>query len=146
MEQHDEIFRDRLKELMEINEKTVKDISENTGISGASIYGYLSGLHLPNTEIAIRIADYFLCPLDFLFGLCNDFIQKERRIVSDITTRLKAAFDSCGKTRYRISKETRFSEGRLYRWYHGKVVPSIYNLVKLVEPLNCSLDFLVGRE
>lgn len=141
-----EAFQDRLKELMEINDKTVKDISEKTGISGASIYGYLSGQHIPDTEIAIKIADYFLCPLDYLFALCSDFVPKQRKTVSDIPSRLKIAIDSCGKTRYRISKETRFSEGRLYRWYHGKVIPSIYNLVALAEPLNCSLEFLAGRE
>lgn len=144
--EHIHAFAERLNELIIIHGETVKSLCEKTGISDSSMYGYLNGQHIPDTEFAIKIADCFLCPLDYLFGFCEDFKPKQRNIVATVSERVKSAIDRSGKTRYRIARETGFDQSRLHGWYHGKTTPALYFLVALVEPLNTTLEFLAGRE
>ena len=139
-------FAERLRELMEINGESVKTLSAKTGISDSCYYEYLSDLHVPSYENALKISEFFLCPLDFLFGFCEDFKPTRKAVVSDIKTRLKAAIDESGKSRYLLSKESGIEQSQLLRWYHGDKTPTLVSLVALRKVLDCSLDFLAGRE
>lgn len=141
-----DIFADRLKELIEINEVTVKSLAEKTGITGSGIYGYLSKLHAPNLKGAIKISDYFQCPLDFLFGLCDEYQRKTRKIVATVSERVHTAIDESGKTRYRLARELKVADRQFSRWYHGKTEPSLFSLVSMAKIMNCTLEYLAGRE
>ena len=141
-----EEFSERLSELMEINGETVKSLSQKSGIADASIYAYLKNKNIPDIKNAVLIADCFLCPLNYLFGFCDEYVKKERGVVETINTRIRLAIDNSGKTRYRIAKDANIEQQAVYRWYHGKLTPTLVSLVKLVEPLGCSLDYLAGRE
>lgn len=34
----------------------------------------------------------------------------------------------------------------MYNWLSGKYIPNVYNLVRLAKLLDCSVDYLLGRE
>lgn len=141
-----EIFADRLKELIEINEITVKHLAEKTCITGSGIYGYLSKLHAPNLKGAIKVSDYFQCPLDFLFGFCDEYQRKTRKIVASVSERVHTAIDKSGKTRYRLARELNVADRQFSRWYHGKTEPSLFSLVSMAKILGCPIEYLAGRE
>ncbi len=82
-------FKENLKELMEINNYTVKDISLKTGIKTSTIYSYLNDKHIPDLTRAIKIAQVFDCSLDFLFGFTEDFTPKNISLLQRQTTDLK---------------------------------------------------------
>ena len=33
----------------------------------------------------------------------------------------------------------------MYNWLSGKYIPNVYNLVRLAKLLDCSVDYLLGR-
>ena len=49
-------------------------------------------------------------------------------------------------TAYRVAKETGISQGLMNEYKSGKKIPTVQNLVKIADFLNCSIDVLVGRE
>lgn len=143
---HIEEFSERLRELMEITGETAMRLAEKIGIADSRIYAYLNGKCVPDLKNAILIADYFLCSLDYLFGFCDDYEKKQRITVATVYERLKAAVDGSGKSRYRIAKDANIDDQQLHFWYYGKRPPTLISLIKLVDPLNTSLEFLAGRE
>lgn len=48
-------------------------------------------------------------------------------------------------TGYRIAKETGISQGLMATYIRGERLPTINNLVKIAEYLDCSVDYLLGR-
>ncbi len=46
---------------------------------------------------------------------------------------------------YHIAKETGISTGLLSAYKRGEKVPSVENLVKIADYLDCSVDYLLGR-
>ena len=145
MNDHLHFFSDRLKELLDINGHTVKLLSEGTGIACSVLYAYLNDKRVPFLENAVKISNFYLCSLDFLFGFREDCLDKKQITVSNICDRLKSAIDNSGKSRYKISIEVGIDQADIARWYHGQRTPSLISLVKLTPALGCSLDYLAGR-
>ncbi len=52
---------------------------------------------------------------------------------------------SCGKTAYQIAKDTGISQGTMNEYKNGKKFPTIQNLTKIADCLDCSVDYLLGR-
>ena len=48
-------------------------------------------------------------------------------------------------TAYRIAKDTGISQGLMGEYKKGIKLPTIQNLVKIADYLNCSVDYLLGR-
>lgn len=46
---------------------------------------------------------------------------------------------------YRIAKETGISQGLMAAYIRGERLPTINNLVKIADFLDCSVDYLLGR-
>lgn len=139
------IFAERLKEFLFEKNLSVKTFSKNVGIGKSSIYFYLNGNMFPSPEKAVKIANFFQTSLDYLFGLENDFAPK-KSYPEKIVWKVKEAIDRSGKSRYRISRESGIPDSRLCGWYLGKIEPSIERLICLSKCVDCSLDFLLGRE
>ncbi|MFI3165926.1 MAG: helix-turn-helix transcriptional regulator [Bacillota bacterium] len=53
--------------------KSVNAIAKDIGINQQTLYRYLSGEHKLSIEVAIKVATYFDCSVDYLIGLENDF-------------------------------------------------------------------------
>lgn len=139
------LFGDILKDLLLENDLSIKVLSEKTGIEQSRIYDFLNKRHIPSLDNAIKIADVFNCPLDYLFGFCANFTPKKYTVNDSVNLRVKAAIDSSRLSRYKLHKLSNISQPQLHHWYQGTVTPSLASLVTLAQHLNCSLDFLAGR-
>lgn len=139
-------FGDCLKDLLAENNLSLKELSDKTGIRLSRIYDFTNKLHAPSLANAVKIADLFHCPLDFLFGFIDDFTPADYRICDTVSSRVRIAMDKSKISRYQLSKATKVSQPQLLRWYHGTQVPTLVSLVTLAEHLDCSLDFLAGRD
>lgn len=131
---------------MEVNGYDVKHIENATGVANSQIYNFLNHKRLPKTNTAIKIADLFKCPLDFLFGFVDDFKPKEYKCTATVNERVRKLIDKTNLSHYQISQNTGISESQLSYWYNNKRVPNLLNLIILAEKFDCSLDFLVGRD
>lgn len=50
-----------------------------------------------------------------------------------------------GITPYRVAKETGISQGLMNEYKNGKKLPTLQNLIKIADYLDCSVDYLLGR-
>ena len=48
-------------------------------------------------------------------------------------------------TAYQIAKSTGISQGLMNEYKNGKKIPTIQNLIKIADYLDCSVDYLLGR-
>ena len=141
-----EYFRERLNELIFDSKENVLSLSKQLNVGKSTLYHYLKGETYPNLAIAVKLADFFSCPLDYFFGLCHDFAPKKRKQTAIVKERVKLAIDESGKSRYTLSKCLNIPQPKLSLWYHGKTEPNTEHLILLTKTLGVSLDFLAGRE
>ena len=138
-------FSDRLSELMIEHNIKSEVLAEKIGVNGSIVRRWI----LSDTDIQrsnlIKLAEFFDCSIDFLTGRSDtilDFISHECPPFSDI---LPSVIKKCGKTSYKIRKETKIKGYHLYKWSKGSD-PKLSSLILLADYLNCTIDFLVGRE
>ncbi|MDE6102752.1 MAG: helix-turn-helix transcriptional regulator [Ruminococcus sp.] len=48
-------------------------------------------------------------------------------------------------TPYRVAKETGISQGLMNEYKSGKKLPTLQNVTKIADYLDCSVDYLLGR-
>lgn len=63
---------ERLIQLQEERKFLKKDIANSVGLSVMGYYRYENGERVPNTDILIKLADYFQVSLDYLVGRSDD--------------------------------------------------------------------------
>lgn len=137
----------RLKFLIDGEDKTLFELGELFGCSEATLSRYINGKSLPAVEIAVNMACYFECSLDYLLGRNDD----------DSVVKLSATYPPFGKrliemckekqiSRYSLQKLTDIPESVMRYWVKGKTKPSLVNIVKIADALKLSVDYVLGRE
>lgn len=62
---------ERLRGLREDSDMSQKELAKKLGISQRTLSHYETGKRDIPTEILIKVADYFNCSIDYLFGRTN---------------------------------------------------------------------------
>lgn len=136
-------FAESLNELLQ--NTSLPEFSAQVDISLAELHKYLRGVSLPNLRNAIKSADHFSCSLSFLMGLVentgNTFCK-----APPFSVAFRNALTKTNCTRYRLSKDSQIARQSIDDWYHGRREPSMDNILRVAKSLDCTLDFLVGRE
>ena len=139
-------FSDCLNDILIERNIAVKELSDTSGITDSRLYDFLSGDCVPSVQNAVKLANSLHCTLDYLFGFDEEYNYCQNYVLtSDCSERLRQAINASGKTRYKISKETKVSQQQLHNWYRNKQIPSLVTLVNFADYFNCSLDYLVGK-
>ena len=139
-------FSDCLNDILIERNIAVKELSDTSGITDSRLYDFLSGNCVPSVQNAVKLANSLHCTLDYLFGFDEEYNYCQNYVLtSDCSERLRQAINASGKTRYKISKETKVSQQQLHNWYRNKQIPSLVTLVNFADYFNCSLDNLVGK-
>jgi len=141
-------FVERLKELMILNNYTIKTLAETTGIHQSTIGSLLREEHHPSTKALLAFAQLFNCPCDYLLGLIDDYPEpiKFSPPTSDFGARLRLLLRENNVSQYSLTKKEKISGNLLYQWLNNQAIPSVYNLEKLASALQISVDCLLGRE
>ena len=141
-------FSERLNELMFDNQLTVEKLSKAIECNDSSIYDWISGKanYMPLLVNIIKLADYFQCSIDFLIGLENENYLPNPKFRPPFSKWFRSAIEAKGFTLYSLSRATQMGTKSFYKWINGKSEPSLDSLLRIAEVLNCSLDYLVGRE
>ena len=141
-----EIFSDRVKQLMTEKDIKEKELTNETGVELSCLYAYLRQASFPSLESAIKLASFFKCSLDYLFGFTDDFEKREFILSDSIASRFETVLKEERISRYRLSKELSVSQSTLSLWHSGKIQPKLESLIRVCNKLGVSLDFLAGRE
>jgi len=137
-------FGKRLKDLIEEKQITPDDLSK--AINYNQVYHWLAGDYIPSFSNLIKIADYFQCTLDYLTGKESESLSDTFKSCPSFAERLPFVLKAKGFTIYRLSKLTKIDKRTIYDWLHNLYVPQLDNLDKIASVLDCTLDYLVGRE
>jgi len=140
-------FSERLAELMfYANDVTSYKLGELTGMDSSTIRLWRTGHRFPKLSYAIRLADFFGCTLDFLFGRSDeekpDFVLQP---VPPFYISLKFVLSKCGKSWYRVYTDTKIAKSNIQDWREGRE-PIMPTLITIADYLGITLDYLVGRD
>ncbi len=141
-------FAERLKELMNEKDLNAPLFADRIGVNSNSITQYLRGLHAPTYRVFLKMLEYFDCSADFLLGL-SEFPRRENQVfrsAGEFSKRFRQAIKDCKTSQYALQKKTGITWANFHSWLNGKSLPYLDSLVKISEGLECSVDFLLGRE
>ncbi len=141
-------FSQNLKEFMEESGTSVKDLQIYLQFSTpSSIYFWLKGRRSPSLKTAVKLADYFHCSLDFLFGLSEDDKKDfSFRQSQPFGKQLEKILTEKKISKNKLHTDLNLSRALLHKWFHAGCIPNIQTAIYLAEYLNISLDYLAGRE
>ncbi len=139
-------FAERLAELIFDADTNATNLSIELGFGSATIDHYVTGRYFPTVENAVRLADYFNCTTDYLLGIVDINNTHKFKPCPPFGERLLVVCKYYHISRYMLRKMTGISETAMCYWVKGKTNPSIENIVKIADALNCSVDFVLGRE
>lgn len=143
------IFSNKLKELLEENELSAEQLSKITGQNVDYIYAWKSGKadFLPSLDNIIKLADIFHCSVEFLLGITDFNNLTNPKPMQNFSQRFPVIVKEKGFNLHRLAKETGMNNTiTYYSWINGKSNPSIDSLIRIASVLNCSIDYLLGRE
>jgi len=135
-------FQERLQDLLIENSLSRLQLAKKIGVTSETINGYFNRNLYPEIKIADKMAKFFNCSLDYLFGLSEDVKNGDKNNLTFIETLDKLMKDnnlSIAKT----MKHLNMSEYNYYRWKKGtKPLTSV--LIVLAKYFNVSVDYLVA--
>ena len=138
-------FSERLKELMlEANIKS-DELGQKIGVSGSTIRTWHRGDSVINLTNLINLADFFECAIDYLVGRSDNtdvFVKKE---LPPFALRLREVLQERGMSRYSMTRDTKFKDKYFCNWDKG-TIPLLPNIIELADILDCTIDYLIGRE
>lgn len=137
-------FSERLSELLFENELTPPTLAAQVGCQRLAIYRYLNGSQ-PSIEMAVRLADFFHCTVDFLIGAVPEDHTAIFITPPPFSEWFPILLDEFKVSRYRLQKLTGISDTIMRNWWNGVKVPSLDSVIKIADALGCSIDHVIGR-
>ena len=137
-------FQERLSELLEENNLSRLKLANIINITSTTINDYFNKNYYPKIDIAIKMAKFFNCSLDYLFGLTeerNNANLNNQEFLYNFNLLLNKNKLSISKA----MKNLQMSEYNYYRWKKG-MFPKTNNLVDIAKYFGTSTDFLVGNK
>lgn len=135
-------FQERLQELLIENDLSRLQLSKRIGISFETLNGYFNRNFYPEISVAVKIAKYFDCSLDYLLGLSEEIVNHERNNLSFIET-LKKLLKDKHLSPEKLMHSLKMSESNYYRWQRGESKPAMTSLIAIAKYFDVSVDYLV---
>lgn len=139
-------FKDVFQRLLEEHDIKAKPLGKKIGIDNTSIYFYKRG-SLPNVENAVKLANYFNCTLNYLFGLDTYPDEFDFSLTYDISKfydRYDALLEEKECSHYYLSTLIGLCDSSKDAWKKG-AIPKMESLIKIAKFFDVSIDYLVGR-
>jgi len=143
------IIGKRLRQLRTSAEMTQKELSQKLNLTPKMISFYEQGERVPPADILVKLADIFNVSADYLLGI-SDFPKynsvsptSEENFLCDRLEKLLAEYPEIDTEFYANVSQIPIDTFRQY--ISGKEIPGAYDLCKLVEVLETSVDYLSGR-
>ena len=138
-------FADILRDLIDDKELSLRKLAKESKVSAIQYSKYLRGSY-PTIDVAVRIANYFECTLDYLFGISdnNKKFKQESYDISKFLPRYLNLLKEHNTTHWKFAKSINISESCLRHWQYGDK-PKIETLIHIAMNLSCSIDYLIGR-
>ncbi len=142
-----DFFKDNLKDLIAETGKSLRQIAKESEVSAMQYTRYLKG-SIPTIDVTIKIAKYFNCSLDYLFGLTDIKNNKKYKTynydMSKFLSNYQNLLDENKITHYKFIKNSNFDESIIRHWKAGSI-PRLDIIFYIARNLGGSIDNLIGR-
>lgn len=138
-------FAERLQEQLDDHKMTAEQLGTELSISSSNIYKWLRDESIPNLDSLIKLSDYFKCNLDFLSGRAVENYYTAKNVMP-ICNRLRFIISEKDTSDYMFAKNAKIPRTSLHHWLTGRSEPLLDSLIKIADYLDCTLDWLIGRE
>lgn len=140
-------FVEILRDLLIENNLSLRQLEKATGINHSQLSRYLQGRTM-RIEVALRLATYFNCSLDYLFGLDqNRQTAKYTTANYDLTgfvDKYKALLAQNNLSANQFAAKYYLNKSIVSHWHHG-FKPKMDVLYLIAKELGGSIDELIGR-
>lgn len=141
-----EKFKERLSELMFYRgNMSSQKLSDAIKVNASTIRRWKSGKLNIKLSRALKLADFFECSLQFLFGRSEKMLDFVIYPALPFFEQLNKIMKKININRETLVRNLEKSHGHFYFWEKG-VDPTMTIVCELADYLHCSLDELVGRE
>lgn len=139
-------FQERLQELLSENNLNRLQFARKINMAPSTINGYFNDNYYPQIELAVKMARFFNCSLDFLLGLSDEMKIKFKLADKDIAKVFFKNFNLLIKENKlsiaEVMREFKMSEQNYYRWRDGQF-PKTINLIFIANHFETGIDFLL---
>ena len=142
-----ELFRENLRDLIDETGLSLRQLEKESGVSAMQYSRYLRD-SIPTIDVVLRIAQYFDCSIDYLFGLDNN--KKSNRYkaynydISKFLPRYMELLKTNNISHFKFSQNQPFNESVLRHWQAGRV-PRLDIVYIIANHFGSSMDYLIGR-
>ena len=141
-------FVENLKELIDETGLSLRQLQTKSGVNAIQYSRYLRG-YTPTLDVTLKIAKYFNCSLDFLFGLSdeknNQHYEGYSYDINKFLDRYLLLLKQNKITNYKFARSSIFNESTIRHWKNGKV-PRLDVVYNIARDLDSSMDYLIGRK
>lgn len=117
-------------------------MSREIDVPSSSLNGYFNYGYLPTMETAKKLAKYFDCSLDYLFGF-DDKMKNNNKNDKPFVENLEFLLKQRKISVYRLMKDLKMSEYNFCRWKKG-MQPKTINIIDVAKYFDVPVDYLVG--
>ena len=140
-------FVEILKDLVDEAGLSLRQLSQESGVSTMQLSRYLKG-STPTVDVTLKLAVYFNCSLDYLFGLSQE--KEEGRYktsdydMSKFLHNYQNLLKNNNLSNYKFMKDGGFDESIIRHWRAG-AKPRLNIVYYIALNLGGSMDELIGR-
>ena len=139
-------FSEILNDLILDNELTKTQFAKKINVAPSKITGYLNG-QIPAPKTVAKICDYFMCSMDFITGLSNEFCYpniKNGYYPNCFMPEYQKLLTINNTIHYRLAQKGIVNMTCLTRWKNGRL-PQFEVLFNIAYELGGSIDKMLGR-
>lgn len=140
-------FIDNLKDLILESNLSLRQLAQDSGVSAMQYSRYLNG-STPTVDTTLKIAKYFKCSLDYLFGLTDIKNYTNYKTYNSDMSKFINNYHKLLKenniTHYKFMRDSEFDESIIRHWALGSK-PRLDVIYYIAKNLGGSIDELVGR-
>lgn len=141
----EEAFKDRLIDLMNERQLTAFSLAKSLNCTSTTICDYRKGKYLPSSKMLIRLANFFNCSTDYIFGITVEYGCAKQTDCPDFSTWIPSLLKEFGVTKKDLCIKADISEKIFFSWLRNETMPSSLSVYKMAKFLNCSMDYVYGR-
>ena len=140
-------FKDVLQDLISETGLSLRQLAKESVVTAMQYSRYLRG-SIPTIDIVMKVAKYFNCSLDYLFGLTSEknnkhFKSYNYNILGFIDRYLKLLKEN-NISHYKFAQNNIFDESIIRHWKAGST-PRLDIIYVIAKNLGGSMDELIGR-
>lgn len=136
-------FANVLKDLIQENGISIKNLSASTGIKLSTIYFYFERDTLPDVEHAIKLCKYFDCSINYLIGRDDDIKLRWTNDKINFIDSYNFLLAKNETSNYSVCNKLGLNRNSIYNWRTGQT-PKMITLIQLADFFDTSVDFLLG--